>query len=105
MENILWIFLAHYVLDYPLQSDFLATTKGRYFYSLLAHSVIYGIGMALCFKLLGVFAVWKAVILVVSHVIIDYKKSHAKNKEKALSDYLYVDQALHLVINFALYLA
>mgnify|MGYP003879705163 CR=1 FL=1 len=42
MENILWLLLAHYLLDYPLQSDFLAQTKGKYFYSLLllAHSII-----------------------------------------------------------------
>jgi hypothetical protein len=31
IENILWVILGHYVLDYPLQSDFLATTKGQIF--------------------------------------------------------------------------
>lgn len=103
MENILWILLAHYVLDYPLQSDFLAQTKGKYWYSLLAHSMIYGLGMALVFKFLGVFALWKAIVLVVSHIIIDYKKSNAKNKELALTTYLYIDQTLHLAINFILY--
>ena len=103
MENILWILLGHYLLDYPLQSDFLATTKGKYWYSLLAHSIIYGLGIALIFKFLGVFVIWKAVALVVSHIIIDYKKSHAKNKEKALTTYLYLDQALHIGINILLY--
>ena len=57
IENILWILLAHYLLDYPLQSDFLAQTKGKYWYSLLAHSIIYGLGMALILKLLGVFTI------------------------------------------------
>lgn len=104
MENILWILLAHYIADYPLQGDFLAQTKGKYFYSLLAHSIIYGLTMALCFKLLGVLTIWKAVVLVLSHMIIDYKKATAKNKEKALTNYLYIDQGLHLLINFILYL-
>lgn len=103
MENILWLLLVHYLLDYPLQSDFLAQTKGKYFYSLLAHSIIYGLGIALVFKVLGVFAIWKAFVLVVSHIIIDYKKSHAKNKDKALTTYLYIDQALHIIINLTLY--
>lgn len=103
MENVLWLLLGHYVLDYPLQSDFLAQTKGKYWYSLFAHSIIYGLGMALVLKLLGAFATWKAIVLVVSHMIIDYKKATAKNKEKALTSYLYIDQALHLVINLVLY--
>lgn len=49
--NILWLLLGHYIFDYPLQGDFLAQTKGKYFYSLLAHSMIYGLGMALCLQL------------------------------------------------------
>lgn len=103
IELILWVALAHYIADYPLQGDFLAQTKGKYFYSLLAHSVIYGLSIALCFKLLGVFAVWKAIVLVISHIIIDYKKANAKNKEKSLTTYLYIDQVLHLSINIALF--
>lgn len=104
MENILWILLAHYLLDYPLQSDFLAQTKGEYWYSLLVHSMIYGLGMAFVFKILGVFTIWKAVVLVISHIIIDYKKATAINKDKALTTYLYVDQILHIGLNIFLYL-
>ncbi len=102
MENILWIILAHYIADYPLQGDFLAQTKGKYWYSLLAHSVIYGLTIALALKLLGLFAIWKAIALIISHMVIDYKKATAKNKEKALTTYLYIDQALHIAINIIL---
>lgn len=102
MEKILWIILAHYIADYPLQGDFLAQTKGKYWYSLLAHSVIYGLTIALVLKLLGLFAIWKAIALIISHMVIDYKKATAKNKEKALTTYLYIDQALHIVINIIL---
>jgi hypothetical protein len=105
VESILWVILAHYVADYPLQGDFLAQTKGKYWYSLLVHSVIYGLTIALCFKLLGLFALWKVAVLIVSHIIIDYKKATAKNKEKALTSYLYIDQSLHLVINIVLLLS
>lgn len=102
MEKILWIILAHYIADYPLQGDFLAQTKGKYWYSLLVHSVIYGLTIALALKLLGLFAIWKAIALIISHMIIDYKKATAKNKEKALTTYLYIDQVLHIVINIIL---
>jgi hypothetical protein len=105
LENILWLLLVHYVADYPLQGEFLAQTKGKYFYSLLAHSIIYGLSIALCFKLLGAFAIWKAFVLVGSHIVIDYKKATAKDKGKALTSYLYVDQALHIAINVILYFA
>jgi len=104
MTNILWVLLAHYIADYPLQCDFLAQTKGKYWYSLLAHSIIYGLTIALCYKLIGVFAIWKAIVLIGSHMIIDYKKATAKNKDKALTTYLYIDQILHLIINIILLL-
>ena len=102
MENILCIILAHYIADYPLQCDFLAQTKGKYWYSLLAHSIIYGLTVSLALKLLGLFAIWKAIILIASHMIIDYKKATAKNKDKSLTTYLYIDQALHIAINIFL---
>lgn len=102
VEMVLWVILAHYIADYPLQGDFLAQTKGKYFYSLLAHSIIYGLTITLCFKFIGVFAIWKTFILVLSHIIIDYKKATAMNKDKALTTYLYIDQVLHLIINFIL---
>lgn len=104
LEGLLWIILAHYIADYPLQGDFLAQTKGKYFYSLLVHSLIYGLTIALCFKLLGAFAIWKVFVLVGSHILIDYKKATAKNKDLALTTYLYIDQALHLVLVVVLFL-
>jgi len=60
--------------------------------------MIYSLLVCLCFKLLGVFIIWKFVVLLISHLIIDYVKSNAKNKEKALTSYLYIDQSLHIII-------
>lgn len=101
-ENILWVVLAHYVADYPLQGNFLANTKATHWYSLLAHSVIYALAIALCYKLIGAFALWKVLVLLASHIGVDYVKSHAKDKSKALTSYLYWDQVLHLGIAIAL---
>lgn len=96
------MLFAHCVLDYPLQGDFLAQTKGKYWYSLLVHSMIYGLGMSILFSLIGCFSWIACSILVISHYIIDYKKATAKNKDKALTSYLYIDQSLHIIINLIL---
>lgn len=103
MINLLWLLLAHYIADYPLQGEFLAQTKGKYFYSLLVHSIIYGLTISFALNYMGAFALYKAFILVVSHIVIDYKKATAKNKDKALTTYLYIDQLLHISINTILY--
>lgn len=103
MKNILWLMLAHFILDYPLQGEFLAKTKGSNWYSLLAHSIIYGLGMAFVFDMIGVYALWKVAVLCFSHALIDYKKATAIDKTIALTTYLYIDQALHIAINFILY--
>jgi len=102
MENLLWVILAHYLADYPLQGDFLTQTKDKHFSSLLAHSIIYGLILSLCFKFLGIFALWKVPILIISHMIIDYDK--AKNGYKNPKGYLFIGQSLHLLINFILYM-
>ena len=98
MENILWVILAHYICDYPLQGTFLATTKGTNWYSMWAHCIIYALGVSLALHLMGVFALWKAAVLLCTHYPIDYVKATAKNKARALTSYLYIDQALHLLI-------
>lgn len=104
MENILIILFGHYIFDYPLQPEYIAKTKGTDLYNLFVHSMIYGLGMAFLFKFIGSFAIWKAFVLVISHIIIDGIKAHSKNKELQGSLYLYIDQLLHLLINLILYM-
>lgn len=102
MNNILLILLGHYIADYPLQGSFLATTKGDNWYSLFAHSVIYSLTIGLCLYYIGVYALWKIAILIISHYAIDKIKTMAKDKSKQLTTYLYIDQALHITINIIL---
>jgi hypothetical protein len=105
IEKIAWLTLAHYIADYPLQGDFLARTKGENFYSLLAHSTIYGLTIGLTFKIIGAdYYLMKALLVFCWHMVIDCIKARAKNKEKALTTYLYIDQACHLLLNYGLLL-
>jgi hypothetical protein len=60
--------------------------------------------MAFVLNMVGAYNPIKAVILVVTHIVIDYVKSHAKDKHKQETVYLYIDQFLHICINIAMYL-
>lgn len=104
IKSCIWLFGSHYIADYPLQGDWLSSTKGTNFYSLLSHGVIYATAICMCFEYIGVFDVWKFPILVLSHMIIDYVKANAKDKIKKETTYMYIDQALHHAINFGLML-
>ena len=52
MKNILWLMLAHFILDYPLQGEFLAKTKGSNWY------IQHHIGQE-WLLMIGVYALWK----------------------------------------------
>ena len=104
LESFLFLVFLHFVADFPMQGSYLAMTKGKMFYSLIAHSIIYAGILSCGLYLLGIYAIWKSVVLLVSHVVIDYWKSRAKNIEKQNGIYLYIDQVLHIGINTALLL-
>ena len=104
LESFLFLVFLHFVADFPMQGSYLAMTKGKVFYSLIAHSVIYAGILSCGLYLLGIYAIWKSVVLLVSHVVIDYWKSHAKNIENQNGIYLYIDQGFHIVINTVLLL-
>ncbi|MCX6709367.1 MAG: DUF3307 domain-containing protein [Candidatus Woesearchaeota archaeon] len=103
IENILWILLAHYLGDYAFQSQFLFETKRKRFYSLFVHSMIYALIVSLCFYLLGVFVFWKFLFVLITHLIIDKWKSGIKDAKKSEGIYLYIDQALHIGLDIALF--
>lgn len=103
--NNLYLLFAHYIGDYVFQSDFLANTKSKSFYNLFVHCFLYSMTICITFVLLkGTFYMYQFIILLSSHMVIDFIKSNAKNKNKQLTTYLYIDQFLHIVINLSLYI-
>lgn len=104
ITQFMFLMFAHYLGDYPLQSDFLATTKGKSLYSLFVHCFIYSMTIATTIMLIkGEFEISVFMVVFLSHIIIDSLKARTKNKEKALTTYLYIDQSLHLVINIIVF--
>lgn len=101
----MYLLFAHYIADYPLQSDFLAQTKGKYWYSLMVHCFLYSMTIGTAMVLMkGYFSISSMMIIYITHVAIDYCKANAKNKEKALTTYLYIDQLAHILVNFIVFL-
>lgn len=72
--KFLILYFANLVLDYPLQGTFLAKHKQENNYVLFVHSAIWGLGISIVLALIGIFAWWKVLMLVVGHYIIDYWK-------------------------------
>lgn len=120
MVIFLFLFFIHLILDFSLQTDFMAKYKSQNDYVLFVHSTIWGLGIWFALMPFGLFAWWKLAMLIGGHFLIDrwkcrghyklwpVKHSH-KNKNgdiyfddvktPLISDWmsLYIDQALHAV--------
>lgn len=92
MESVLMLAVlllgAHWVCDYPLQGDFLATAKAKgplRFYHLWAHAGIHGAAVALVTG-----NVWLGLAEWLAHTIIDELKVRGRST-------FALDQTLHIV--------
>lgn len=92
MESILMLAVlllgAHWVCDYPLQGDFLATAKQKgplRFYHLWAHAGIHGASVALVTG-----NVWLGLAEWLAHTVIDELKVRGRST-------FALDQTLHIV--------
>lgn len=91
-NNIITLIICHMIGDYVLQSDFIATTKGKNWYHLIVHCFLYVVPFIVCFEL-----TWKILFLFISHIIIDTLKARY-NKISYTQD-----QVLHYCVMFVLY--
>lgn len=122
MENLLILYVTNLILDYPLQGTFLAEYKAKNNYILFVHCAIWALGLSVVLMLLGLFAWWKVIMLLVGHIVIDYWKcrgiykkwptkldtryvktdnavGHEFYRKPIISDWasLYIDQSLHII--------
>ena len=86
-----WI-LCHLVGDYVLQLDIIANTKGKNWYHLFVHCMLY----ILPFRIVYV-ADWRLAVLLATHIIVDALK--ARYKKITYTQ----DQIAHYIIAFLLY--
>lgn len=88
MEIIVLLVICHIIGDYVLQSDFIATSKGRNWYHMFVHCILYIVPFYICFGF-----VWQLAVVFIAHLIIDPLKARY-NKIN-----YWQDQALHYLVS------
>ena len=87
IEKIFILIICHFIGDYVLQSNFIAITKGKNWYHLIVHSILYTVPFYLIFGWC-----WQLAVIGILHFLIDALKAR-------YSKINYVcDQALHLIL-------
>lgn len=76
MEPFLYVLLAHVILDYPLQGEFLGLGKTQYNFLLLVHCIIWTLGHCAVAQWLGIYQPWMLYWLFIGHIIMDWLKCH-----------------------------
>lgn len=98
-ELLWWMFGAHFIGDIALQSQWVADTKGKRFYVLLSHCIIWTVCLCVPLKLSGIGSFnlgISAAFLLLGHILIDNWKSK-KPKDNAHWHLIYIDQSLHFL--------
>jgi len=71
-----YLLLAHTILDYPLQGNFLGTGKKHYNFLLLIHCIIWTLGHCVILDMMQLYQPWMLWWLFIGHIIMDYLKLH-----------------------------
>lgn len=97
IKNLLFVFMAHMTGDYLFQSDYLAGNKGKDNYILLAHSILYTVGVMIIAYVMGIgLSSTDLLILSAVHFPIDYIKARGITpKYMGDKNALIFDQLIH----------
>ena len=115
MIKLMILLFCGFVLDYPLQDEFMKKYKCQNNFVLFLHCCIWSFGLGIALLYLGLFAWWKVGMLLVGHFLMDYWKCRSlykkwplktvkgawgtETKEPKISDWgsYYIDQAFHII--------
>lgn len=99
--TLLVLIFSHLLADYPLQGEFLATTKGKNIISLVSHAGIWTGAILTAVHLLGYGVNFNDVIFLFAiHAIADYCKAKPVGiygRLDALKGGLLLDQSIHML--------
>ena len=104
-ELFVWyMILAHFIGDYVLQTRFLAVTKGKEWYNMLVHCILYtgSVGTVLIIRT-NLLPYYGLALLFISHWLIDTWKCRQLEIDSSCEDtdkraYLYIDQLSHFMV-------
>ena len=87
IEMIYKLIACHFIGDYVLQIDFIAQTKGKNWWHLIAHCVLYSVPFAIAFG-----CDWRIAVIIGTHIIVDALKARWQKISYG------TDQVLHLFV-------
>jgi hypothetical protein len=93
--DFLWLIGAHFVGDIALQSSWQADNKGKYWYVMLSHCIIWTMCICLVLGALDTLEWWHPFFLVGFHAIADVLKTRIPKTPENWK-YIYPDQIWHL---------
>ncbi len=94
---IIWfLIVAHYIGDFPMQGEFVAMNKGKYWYIMLAHCIIWAGSISTVLAIFGLFTPWKIAFLIVGHYVMDLWKSRQPYTPENWWK-IYPDQCWHVI--------
>ncbi len=91
MIEILKIIICHIVGDYFLQTDYMATGKGKDWYLLFVHCVCYCVPFIVLYGF-----IWQIALIFIVHVIVDSLKARYQKIN------LLTDQIIHYIVALTL---
>jgi hypothetical protein len=75
MTIICYLLLAHFLIDWCWQTDFIAQNKHRMWQIMFAHCAAWSLGIGAVLTYCGLFAWWKLAMLFIGHWIEDLWKA------------------------------
>lgn len=94
LEMIFWLVFAHIIGDMSLQTEFIAMNKGKKWYLMFCHIMIYTGVIGIALLLLNIFNWWGVLWIAVSHYAMDKWKS-LQPRDEAHFWQIYLDQGWH----------
>lgn len=97
MTSFLWVLFGHYIGDFALQSQWQSENKGKNWYILFTHCMVYTACTCVALAYTGHYQFWKAMVILYSHAVIDmYRIKLSKGKD---NQFLFLlDQFIHVFI-------
>ena len=99
---MIWLIFAHFIGDWALQSDWVAQNKGKHWFVLLAHSMIWTACVCVAIEYVGTLGWDHITFLLLGHFFCDKWKCSCTNKFPTW--HLYFDQAFHLCQCWVIYI-
>ena len=98
---MIWLLFAHFIGDWAIQPEWIATNKGNYWFVMLVHCIIWATCICIGLEYIGCYVLWKALFLIGGHYLVDSWKCRVYEKipfcQQKTYKHLYIDQFIHII--------